>query len=165
MAIMGVREYARHRSTGHSTVQKAIDSGRISTLPNGKIDSDVADREWRENTEVRPKGSTRKRQPPDGGQDAVIAAGYTKSRAVREFFLARLAEIEYKEKNGSLISKDEVKIATFNEHRAMRDAMLNLPDRLAAMLAAETDEAKVYKILLDEIRKGLNDYADSPIGQ
>ncbi len=76
MAIMGVREYARHRSTGHSTVQKAIDSGRISTLPNGKIDSDVADREWRENTEVRPKGSTRKRQPSsDGGQDEFHRVG------------------------------------------------------------------------------------------
>ena len=81
------------------------DSGRISTLPNGKIDSDVADREWRENTEVRPKGSTRKRQPSsDGGQDGSIASEYAKSRAVREFYDAKMAELAYKEKLGSLIS-------------------------------------------------------------
>ena len=165
MAIMGVREYARHRNTGHSSVQKAIDSGRISTLPNGQIDSDVADREWRENTEVRAKGSTRKRQPSGGGQDGSIASGYAKSRAVREFYDAKMAELAYKEKLGSLISTAEVKIATFNEHRAMRDAMLNLPDRLAAILAAETEEAKVYKIMREEIHKALGDYADSPIGQ
>ena len=76
MAIMGVREYARHRNTGHSTVQKALDSGRISTLPNGLIDSDAADREWRQKNEVRTKGSSRKCPPSEGGgQDAVIAAG------------------------------------------------------------------------------------------
>jgi len=164
MAILGIREYARHRGTSHSTVQKAIDSGRISTLPNGKIDSEVADREWRENTEARPKGSSKKRQAPDG-QEAVIAAGYTKSRAVREFFLARMAEIEYKEKLGSLISKDEVQIATFNHFRQYRDGMLNIPDRVAAMLAAESDAAKGYKILADEIRKALNEFADSPVGE
>ena len=166
MAILGVREYARHRGVGHSTVQKAISSGRITPLANGMIDSDQADRDWATNTEGRPKGSTRKRQPSsDGGQDGVIAAGYAKSRAVREYFEAKMAEIEYKQKLGRLISTDEVKIATFNEHRKMRDAMLNLPDRLAAMMAAETDEAKVYKIMRDEIHKALGEYADSPIGQ
>jgi len=159
MAIVGVREYARHRGVGHSTVQKAIATGRISTLANGTIDSEVADREWRENTEPRPtKGSTKRRQDDD---DTFGAAQYSKARAVREHYQARLSKLEYEEKIGSLVSKDEVKIATFNAHRSMRDAMLNLPDRLAAMLAAETDAAKCYEILATEIRKGLGDFADA----
>ena len=166
MAILGVREYARHRGVGHSTVQKAISSGRITTLANGMIDSDQADREWAANTEGRPKGSTRKRQPSsDGGQESFIASGYAKSRAVREYFDAKMAELAYKEKLGSLISTAEVKIATFNVHRAIRDRAMNIPDRVAAMLAAETVEANVYKILMDELRKAFGDYADSPIGQ
>ena len=85
MAILGVREYARHRGVGHSTVQKAISSGRISPLPNGMIDSDQADRDWAANTEGRPKGSTKRRPASDACQDGVIAAGYAKSRAVREY--------------------------------------------------------------------------------
>jgi hypothetical protein len=128
----------------------------------------VADREWAANTEVRPKGSTRKRQPSsEGGQDngAASGYGYAKSRAVREYFDAKMAELAYKEKLGSLISAAEVKIATFNEFRAIRDRGMSLPDRLAAMLAAETVEGNVYKILLDELRKVFGDYADSPIGQ
>jgi hypothetical protein len=161
MAILGLREYARHRGTSLSTVQKAIHSGRISTLPNGMIDSDQADREWRENTEVRPKGSS-KRQDDD---DAFGAAQYTKARAVREHYQARLAKLEYEEKVGSLISKDEVQVATFNQFRQYRDGMLNIPDRVAAMLAAESDAAKCYKILADEIRKALNEFADSPVGE
>ena len=46
-----------------------------------------------------------------------------------------------------------------------RDAMLNIPDRLAAMLAAETDAAKCYEILATEIRKALNEFSDSPVSE
>ncbi len=162
MAIVGLREYARHRCTSLSTVQKAISSGRISTLPNGMIDSDVADREWRENTEVRPKGSRKKRHDDD---DAFGAAQYTKARAVHEHYQARLAKLEYEEKTGSLISKDEVQIATFNSFRQYLDEMLNIPDRVAAMLAAENDAAKCYEILATEIRKALNEFSDSPVSE
>jgi hypothetical protein len=35
--------------------------------------------------------------------------------------------------------------------------MINLPDRLAAMLAAETVETTVHALLTTEIRKALND--------
>ena len=92
------------------------------------------------------------------------AAQYTKARAVREHYQARLAKLEYEEKVGSLISKDEVQVATFNQFRQYRDGMLNIPDRVAAMLAAETDAAKCYEILATEIRKALNEFSDSPVG-
>ena len=39
--------------------------------------------------------------------------------------------------------------------------MLNIPDRVAAMLAAETEPAKCYEILQTEIRKALNESADA----
>ena len=160
MAIMGVREYARHRNTAHSTVQRAIDSGRISKLPNGMIDSDQADRDWEENTEIRPKAS-RRQQDDD---DAFGAAHYTKARAVYEHFRAKLAQLEYQERRGDLISKDEVQVATFNQFRQFRDGILNIADRVAAMVAAETEPAQCHKILADEFRKALNDYSDSSIG-
>ena len=66
---------------------------------------------------------------------------------MREHYQARLAKLEYEERVGSLVSKDEVRVAAFNETRQFRDAMLNIPDRLAAMLAAEPDTAKCYEIL------------------
>ena len=40
--------------------------------------------------------------------------------------------------------------------------MLNIPDRISAQLAAETDAARVYEILVAEIRKALGDFADEP---
>jgi hypothetical protein len=162
MAILSLRGYARHRGVGLSTVQKAISSGRITPMTDGRIDSDQADREWATNTEARPVGS---RRPPRDEDDAFGAAQYTKARAVREHYQARLSKLEYEEKVGSLISKGEVQIAMFNHFRQYRDGMLNIPDRIAAMLAAESEAAKCYEILATEIRKALNEFSDSPIGQ
>jgi hypothetical protein len=54
MALMGFREYARHRQVTLRAVQKAIEAGRISLVEiDGarKIDSDQADRDWRVNTD------------------------------------------------------------------------------------------------------------------
>jgi hypothetical protein len=80
---------------------------------------------------------------------------------VREHYQARLAKIEYEERIAQLVSGDEVQVAAYNKFRQFRDAMLNLPDRLAAMLAAESEAAKVHEALTVEIRKALNDFADA----
>ena len=40
---LSIRAYARHRGVSHVAVKKAIDTGRISQLPDGTIDPVVAD--------------------------------------------------------------------------------------------------------------------------
>ncbi len=173
---MSLRAYARYRGTSLSTVQKAITSGRIPVLADGRIDPEVADREWEANTHKRGPVMGARIQSEDEG-DSFGVAQYTKARAVREHYQARLAKIEYEEKVGSLVSKDEVKIAQFNIDRQRRDAMLNIADRVCAAIAAEVkdirlaagvpaeradamDMSRVHEIMSVEIRKGLNDYAD-----
>ena len=54
MALMGFREYARHRKVTLRAVQKAIEAGRIAVVGEGaqrKIESDQADRDWLANTD------------------------------------------------------------------------------------------------------------------
>lgn len=54
MAMMGLREYSRHRGCALRAVQKAIEAGRIRLVdtPAGKkVDSDQADRDWVLNTD------------------------------------------------------------------------------------------------------------------
>jgi hypothetical protein len=48
---MGQRAYARHRGVSLRAVQKALEAKRIFLNANGKIDSEVADRDWAENTD------------------------------------------------------------------------------------------------------------------
>ncbi len=154
-AAMSLREYARHRGVALSAVQKAIASGRIATLADGRIDPAAADAAWARNTNLYARTVADDDEPNFG------ASQYTKARAVREHYQARLAKIEYEERTGKLVSKDEVQVAAFNKFRQFRDHMLNLPDRLAAILAAETDAAQCYEILSLEIRKALNEFADA----
>ncbi|MFM7621490.1 MAG: hypothetical protein ACKO57_00730, partial [Alphaproteobacteria bacterium] len=66
-------------------------------------------------------------------------------------------------RNGSrkAASADEVRIAAFRRARIVRDGMLNLPDRLAAVLAAEHDATKVHTLLTTEIRTVLVELSDA----
>jgi hypothetical protein len=50
MALMGIREYARHRGCTPKAVRKAIDNLRISVDEDGMIDPELADEEWEANT-------------------------------------------------------------------------------------------------------------------
>jgi len=61
------------------------------------------------------------------GDAPVSGPSYAQSRAIREAYLARLAKIEYEERLGKLISRDEVQVAAFNKFRMFRDGMLNIP--------------------------------------
>jgi hypothetical protein len=166
MPILSLRGYAKHRGMSLKAVQKAIQSGRIRTTADGKIDPAQADADWERNTGPKAQKTiavsspvTRPVPPPPepmaGGLD------YARARAVRENYLARLAKIEFEERSGKLISRDEVQVAAFNRFRTFRDGMLNIPDRVAAVLAAETDTAKVHGLLTTEIRKALHEFADA----
>jgi hypothetical protein len=160
MAAMSLRQYSKHRGVALSAVQKAIATNRITTLPDGKIDPAVADVEWETNTRTyAPAITARSQEDDDGG--GFGANQYTKARAVREHYQARLAKPDYEERVGKLVSKDEVQIAAFNKFRQFRDHLLNIPDRLSALLAAESEAPVVFEVLAKEIRKALNDFSDA----
>jgi hypothetical protein len=97
---------------------------------------------------------------PRGDLPGTNGVDYSRARAVRETYQARMSKLDFEERSDKLLSRDEVQVAAFNKFRTFRDGMLNLPDRLAAILAAESDSAKVHEILATEIRKALVEFAD-----
>lgn len=156
MAEVSIREYARHRGVSHTAVQKAIRQGRIRTTATGKIDVERADQEWKRNSAPPQRLAREPVSPPASG------VTYAQSRAVRESYLARLAKIEFEKRSSKLIPRDEVTVAAFTIARTVRDNLLNIPDRLAALLAGETDAARVHDLLTEEIRKALNELSADP---
>ena len=50
-----------------------------------------------------------------------------------------------------------MKSAAFSKARIARDSLLNIPDRIAAVLAAEADQEKIHALLSSEIRQALED--------
>jgi len=68
---------------------------------------------------------------------------------------ARRAELEVLELTKILVPAKDVKDAAFETARRVRDALLNIPDRLAALLAAEQDRIRAHELLTKEIRSAL----------
>jgi hypothetical protein len=77
------------------------------------------------------------------------------AQARKERALADLRELELAERRGELVSLAEVNEQAFSTARSVRDAMLAIPDRTAAILAAESDPVKLHNALTVEIRKAL----------
>ncbi|MBE0656817.1 MAG: hypothetical protein IH602_03950 [Bryobacteraceae bacterium] len=169
MALLSLRAYAKHRGVSLAAVQKAIKSGRIATTADGSIDSERANADW--SAKTRPGQKRRSPapaivapvvpfvEPPRSDPGGAGGLDYFRARAIRESYLARLAKIEFEEKSAKLVSRDEVQVAAFTKARTVRDSLLNIPDRLAATLAAETDADNAHQMLTVEIRKALDELA------
>ena len=157
-------EYARRRGCTEAAVRRAVRDGRI-TLIDGRIDPVAADAQWARNTRVRAgsrptddanlsgSGSAGGRAQPDDELEEDSAAGYWKSRARREKAEAELAELRLMEMQGQLVRADEWAAALARRAAAFREGLLQIPPRLSAQLAAESDQARVHRLLEDEVRQ------------
>ncbi len=171
---ISIRAYARHRGVSDAAVRKAIKAGRIVKESDGTIDPVKADAAWERNTNpaqqrqsganpsanqgtqpkpvqasnpIRPKSPAGNPQGPD----------YQTSRAIRETYAARMAKLDFEERNGDLLRADEVRVEAFNTARRVRDRLLTIPFRVASVLAAETDERKIEGILNQELRNAMEE--------
>lgn len=102
----------------------------------------------------------------DDNQEPSNDPAIAQSQAQKEKFRAKLVELEYEERVGTLVRKDDVEKEHFRIGRQVRDAVLNVPARLAGILAAETDQRKVHDQLEKELRQALESLAidDEPDG-
>jgi hypothetical protein len=100
MAMMTLRVYARHRNVSLFAVQKAIETGRISIQPGGRIDSEIADRAWEENTRLRASGIATG-EPETNNGSVQGGSQYAQARAERERYAALLTMIEYEKRVGN----------------------------------------------------------------
>lgn len=167
---VSLTEYSRRRGVSHEAVRKAVKVGRLSKSvvfgPTGKarLIPDLADQEWVANTDsaqqrVPAVPPPRPEPEPDQApaRDEPKTATFQQARTLREAYMARLAKLEFDEKSGLLVKADAVKNEAFRVARIVRDNLLNIPDRIAAELANETNQFKVHQRLTQEIRRALED--------
>ena len=160
MPLMGYREYARHRDVNLNAVQDAIKRGRISDAiveidNKKKINSELADQLWLANRTVdKGPGSTQSIKKPDNlaSTDQVTLL---KSKAIKETFSAKMAQIKYEETMGNLCSVESVRASVLEMARGVRDTLLNIPDKISPILTSETNIDEVHRILTLEIRTAL----------
>jgi hypothetical protein len=153
-------EWARHKGFSRQYAAKLIKQGTVR-LTNGKVDTAQAEAALAALRE--PLRQVTSDEPSDGGGQS-LSTLLLKSRIKTEVERGRLLEAKAKAETGKLVSADEVRIAAFRRARIVRDGMLNLPDRLAAVLAAEHDATKVHTLLTNEIRTVLVELSDADSG-
>jgi hypothetical protein len=81
------------------------------------------------------------------------------ARAAREAYNAKLAELNFRERAKQLVDAGTVRARAFENARAVRDAVLGLPNKIGAELAAETDPVKVQNLLILELTRVLEELA------
>src|SRR5262249_53264833 len=72
---------------------------------------------------------------------------------------AALAELKLEVEQGKYCLVEDVKTSAFSCARRTRDAILNLPARLGAIVAAEPDAGKCHDLLMLELRQALEELA------
>lgn len=174
MPFLSFAAYARHRGVTHTAVINAVKEGRISCSidPNtGRrvIDPAVADEEWARNTDTtRTPHSYKKRAEmrkapnvnlaphPEAAKDSGVP-DLTKSRAIKEAYLARLLRLEYEKKAGRLVPIDDVVKEVEREYSRVRARLLALAAKLAPEVAIEDRIPECRAIIEAAVRDALEE--------
>ena len=85
---------------------------------------------------------------------------YSDARALKENLDAKLKQIELEQRQGSVLPRAVVVAALETLFRVHRDAVLNVPNRIAGLVFEQTSVADVHAVLDDELRKSLDELAD-----
>jgi phage terminase Nu1 subunit (DNA packaging protein) len=154
-------EYSRHRNCSREAVRKAVEAGRITTFgPEKLIDAELADTHWARNTRARMRNSeTADKEtiaaPVIHANEVGANTSYEEARRRRELAEASIAEMKQAELEGLVIRADAVRAAWAAKVTTARDALLQIPSRLAPVLAAESDLIKTTQLLEDAVRQAL----------
>lgn len=75
----------------------------------------------------------------------------SQARAAKELYLARQAKVKYEKLKGSLISSEEMERDWDEIASNLQQSLMAIPDRIDALLAAETERERCNKIVRDEL--------------
>jgi phage terminase Nu1 subunit (DNA packaging protein) len=162
-------EFAESQGFSRPYVTKLVQQGVIVRDAKGQIDKDTAVAALTSRREPA-RALRRGRAPKHGDISALGAVGgqgsealstmLLKSRIKTEVERGKLAELDRKRREGELVERSDVEEAAFSNARRVRDALMNIPARVASLYAAETDPQKIHQNLEDEIRTVLIDLID-----
>lgn len=170
MAEMSRKDLAAVLGVTPATVTRDAAAG----MPTHDID---AARRWRQENRrarVSPPPRAGHAQPPEGA----VAAGpaqmpgrqpepdddggdYWTNRARRERAEADLAELKLAEQMGQLVRAADVRSSLSKRLAATREALLQIPARLAPVLAAESDQGRVHDLIQHELHAALQQVTEA----
>lgn len=182
--LESVRAFARRVDRSHPTILQAIAEGRITAVARdgdgrtigvywhqaleqfvNRTDPTQAERTAQTHTTAPAPAATIESATNNAQQEGRPVApgaadgdhGYLEHRARTEEFKSKQAELDYLEKLGTLVHAGAMTEASFQRTRTLRDQLLNIPDRISTIAAAERDPVRVHQIITDEIKRVLSE--------
>jgi hypothetical protein len=170
MPLVGVAELARLLKRDPKAIRYAVERGRITRRPDGLFDADQAMAEWEANTLHERSHSANRVLEMTPANDLPLeneriakASDYAKARAAVQIYEARLKKLKYEERAKNLVPARDVADAAYRTVSCIKEACLNVPARVAAQLALESDQARCYAILEAEFIAIFADFAEGRI--
>lgn len=144
-----------HVNANHHLTQplRAKLAGYIRTFNPAAVD-EVAD----EVAESQPEGEVSIKNGNEGGGDSMT---FAEAQRRKEVAKAKTAELEFMEKEGALILKQQVQDQLFSAGKEIRNALLSVPDRITdQVIASVENRTQVNNIIYDAIAAELEKLAD-----
>jgi hypothetical protein len=173
---LSIRAYARQRGVSHVAVLRAVKQGRVVLEPDGTVDAAKADASWERSSDpARRKSSTEKLRPvaeaavgsvretlKEQGLPVSGNVTYVQARTAHEIAKAHLARLRLQERRGELVDRAKASALVFRLAREERDAWINWPARVAALMAAElgVEAHPTQKALEKHVRARLAELAE-----
>nr|WP_246484042.1 hypothetical protein [Wolbachia endosymbiont of Rhagoletis cerasi] len=153
-------EWARELGVSKQYVCYLVKKG-IVELEDGLIDREQANRAIEA---IRDPSQPLRRKGREEGEkrgNNELSTMLLKTRIKNEMERGKLLEAKAKAEIGELISVEEVKTEAFNVARVVRNNLLNIPDRVSALLASMNDTEKIHETLTEEIRTALEELVEN----
>jgi hypothetical protein len=188
MAATSNRELARQLGVSETAVRRAEKAGRIRREPDGSWNPARVKAAWASSTDPaqqRPKpgagqrtGRTARMKPvPEAALGAVrdtlrehgepVSAGpgamtFMQARTANEVLKAQERRLRLQQMKGELVDRAKAVAQVFRLAREERDAWVNWPARVAAMMAAEleVDPHQLHSVLERHVRDHLAELAE-----
>lgn len=178
-------QLATQLGVSRAAVYKAAETGRITymTIDGQKMfDSVKAQRQWADNADLRHADRVRRNNIVHNARQARIAETgedslqdesmpgedidfdslpdnqqltLAQAMAMERNYKARLAKLQFLEKQGDLVSREKQERQAFSLARGVRDAVMAVPDRIDSELAAITNNLELNIRLKKELNQAL----------
>ncbi|MDG7052361.1 MAG: hypothetical protein LKM45_00505 [Wolbachia endosymbiont of Alcedoecus sp.] len=148
-------EWAKEQGFSKQYVCYLVKKG-IVQLEDGLIDREQANEAMKA---IRDPSQPLRRKNPGNTSD--LSTALLKVRIKNEMEKGKILETKAKAEIGELVSVEEVKTEAFNVARVVRNNLLNIPDRVSALLASMSDTEKIHEMLTGEITTALEELTQS----
>lgn len=153
----------RHRRA----VRIATENGRLTKGADGLYDLDQSIQQWNDTTH-HEKGHNN-RLPTDIPQPDIPlrsetkSTDYAKARAGTQIYEALNKKLTYETRAKNLTPTADVEQARFTEFRVLREACFNIPTRIAAIVAGETNVERCQQLMEAEFTNVFQAFADGKL--